>query len=206
MTIPIFDTGVPERFSDALATTQPELLNNFISLYQAFLKNHVAISETGAGNHTIIELLEQGGDPQTGLNDISFYSKNVEGQTDQVFVRMSSNGTAYQLSNYQLYSMPHPTDQQNYFTILPGKLLVYFGYFNTLPDNILLLNPPIAKNIVSVDFCPHGFGANLKPTVEIIKDKNAEITKLKVADATLGNTTVPNGKPPGCYYMVVANI
>lgn len=209
MTTPIFDPGVPERFSDALATSQPEILNNFISLYQAFLKNHVPISDTGEGNHTIIELLEKEAGPQVDFNEISFYCKNVEGQTDQVFVRFSNNGTEFQLTNYQIYSLQKPTNQDAYFTFLPGKLLVYFGYFLTLPNNILNLNPPIAKNIISVDVCPVIFSpftpaATDKPIVNLIKNTDGIINQLTFINNNLNK--LGSTAPPSCYYMVVANI
>lgn len=145
MTTPIYDPSVPERPSDSYATSQPEFLANFISLYQAFLKNHEPISGTNQGVHTILELLQQTGDAQTDLNEISFYSKNVDGQTAQVFVRINNNGTAYQLTNYQIYSLNQIANQTSYFTVLPGKFLVYFGFFTSLTNNILNLNPPIAK-------------------------------------------------------------
>lgn len=204
MTTPIYDPGVPERPSDSYSTSQPEFLANFISLYQAFLKNHQPISGTNQGVHTILELLQQTGDAQTDLNEISFYSKNVDGQTAQVFVRINNNGTAYQLTNYQIYSLNQVANQTSYFTVLPGKFLVYFGSFTSLTNNILNLNPPIAKNIVGLDFTPIGTTPNYKPVVNPIKEANGEINKLQVTSANLRNTGL--GTAPACYYFVVVNI
>jgi hypothetical protein len=197
-----FDPNVPENPSDSLATTQPEFLTNFLSLYNTFLVNHVALDAGAtAGHHTIIELVEQENPLQTGVSEISVYTKEVAGQTDQVFLRYQGNGQEIQLTNYQLYSLNQPVGQTAFFTFLPGKILVYFGSFTTLPNNVLSLFPAIAKKIISVSFCPIGNTPTFKPKIVLQQPSSGFFTGINVTAGVFFNQA-----PPASYYIVMANI
>ena len=201
MGIPIlYNPNVPENPSDFLATSQLDILNDFTSIFNIFLKNHSALNSATAGNHTNIQLLDLENDPQTGVNEISLYAKKIEGQTDQLFLRYSGNTQELPVTNYQIYSLlPTPT-QRSFFTFLPGGIIAYFGDFTTLVNNTLNLLPPLAKKIITVSFCPSSVSPGFKPAVNIVQPSNEFYTAIKV-----NSNSVINGTPPACYYLVLAN-
>jgi hypothetical protein len=198
---PIYNPNVPENFSDTLADSQPEFLDNFLKLYNTFMVNHVALDGGAtAGNHTIVQLLEQGQAIQTDLNEISVYTKDVAGQTDQIFLRYQGNGQEFQLTNYQIYSI-NPT---TFFTFLPGKILVYFGSFTSLPNNTLNLFPAIAKKIITMSFCAISPLANFqsgKSKIVLQQPSNGFFTALNVTSSFFFQQAAPPS-----YYIVLANI
>lgn len=203
---PPFDPNVPENFSDPLATSQPELQNNFFQMYEIFKKNHIEINDTIApGIHKYVELLEQENSPQTDIGEISIYSKDVEGQTNQIFLKFQG-GQEIQLTTYQIYSILATNKQSYFFSFLPGNVLIYFGekIAGGNPGNITLL-PPVAKNIISAMVCPQFNGtSNLNKFPE-----KANLTLIKNTDGiiTTISTRYPNNtSTPNSFYCVMANI
>jgi hypothetical protein len=201
---PPFDSNVPADPSDALATSQPQLLNNFLTMFNAFQVNHVPLNAAAnAGNHTIIQLLEQDNDFQTGVGEISVYVKKVENQTDQVFLGYQGNGQVIQYTNYQIYSIPPTNNQTSFFTFLPGGVIVYFGavgLFNNANNNILNLNPPIAKHIITVDVVTIGVTPNGKYPVSLIETPNGIFNQIKIGKFFIPFPIL------ACNYLVMANV
>ncbi len=171
---PTYDPNVPENPSDSLASTQPEFLNNFLQLYNSFKTNHVPLdASSSAGNHTIVELTEQENTFQTDINEITVYSKDVSGQTDQLFLRYQGNGQEIQVTNYQIYPINTTNPPTQFFTFLPGKLIVYFGSVTpTGTSYVLNLTPPVAFNILSIDSCGIGTVPDIKSPVSLNAPEN----------------------------------
>lgn len=173
------NTPLPD---DKLAASQTDFLNNFSDLYNAFRVNHVALDGGAtAGNHTKIELLEQPKGFQTNIGEISVYTKDVEGQTDQIFLKYE-NGQEFQFTNYQIYKPVDVAWKISYFTFLPGKILVYFGTFKPskypptgFGDPAITLEPNIAKNIMSFNICSVGSTPNVTPSVSLINNLDPSI-------------------------------
>jgi len=211
MTTPdLYDPNVPEFPSDSLKTSQPQFLTNFSQLFEIFAKNHVPINSVpNAGKHTIVQLFEQLSSPQTDSGEITVYTKNIEGQTDQVFIRFQGNGTEVQFTNYQIYSV----DDLNFFTFLPGGIILYFGSLpnpnapgNPTPlpvtEFIIDLVPPIAKVIASISFCPMTV-QNLivnKSQTSLLPAQNGYFSRISVRNAVAGLNVIPS------YYIVVGII
>lgn len=197
---PIYDPKVPKQPTDSLATSQPDLMANFQSLFNIFGNNHVSLDAGAtAGNHTIIQLIELDNVPQTSPTEISIYVNKVEGQTDQVFLQYGGNGQEVQMTNYQIYSLTG-TSPNSYFTFLPGKMIAYFGSFVKLPNNQLILQPGVAIHIISMAFCPIGTISNFKPKVTLQQPSNEFYTTINVFAAAGINVPAPS-----CYYFVLAN-
>jgi hypothetical protein len=178
-TTPIYNPNVPQR-KDNFSSSQGDFLSNFMSIYNAFKINHVALdSSSNAGNHTIIQLKEQDANApfQTDVGEISIYCKPVENQGDQVFLRYQGNQNEFQLSAYQIFAPPVIDNdsivQTPFFTYLPGRVLLYFGTIECTLSNAatpLRLRPPIATNIISVNLSVEGTitnQRNLPPWVTI---------------------------------------
>jgi hypothetical protein len=220
--IPTFNPNVPLR-KDKFNSSQLDFLTNFMTLYTAFSANHVALDATSnAGNHNVIQLLEQptGSTFQTDLGEISIYCKapsNTEGvsldQGDQIFLKYQGNQPEFQLSAYQIFAPPIITGggitQTPFFTFLPGKVLLYFGTIKCSLQGLgstnapLYLRPPIATNIITMNFCLQGNNAGYPPMVSI-KTANGngfyEVLYLQSTDLqpTPANQTF--------FYVVLANI
>jgi hypothetical protein len=205
---PIYNPNVPQNPDRNLAETQPEFLANFQSLFDQFAANHVPLNETNVGNHTNVQMLPQPKDLQTGASELNIYTKQVEGQTTEVFLRYAGNGDPIQLTAYQIYRVPTVATQVSYFTFLPGNLLIYFGSFTTLPGNKLILTPPICTKVVSVSFCQKTSATLFpKPFVEIIQPEEGFVEGMFVQSAQLFPGIPPERaatKPS--YYIVVGNI
>lgn len=186
MSTPTYDADQP-RPTDTYSDSQPSFLDNFKSLYNTFLVNHLPLDATsGAGNHKIVQLIELGVGPQTGINDIAFYVKKVDNQTDQLFMRYPGDGTEVQLSGYQIYTL----ENNQYFTFIPGGGIIYFGeVLIGRIDQTLSLQPAICKNIVTCNFCLKGTIATQKPFVDPIKNQQGKINEIKINTA-VGNTAL----------------
>lgn len=200
-----FDPLVPQEFSDSLAETQLPLMNNFFQLFQAFAQNHVSLdASSGAGNHTIIQLSEIPFTtlPQTGVGEISIYSKFAVDQTDQVFLTYQGDGQEIQLTNYQIYTIDPTQPPLRFFTFLPGRVIVYFGTVLTqgLNSYDFILAPSPATNILALSFCPIKNNATIqfKPWANPIATPGG-FTTIRIQSS--------NGSPMSDYfYILVANI
>lgn len=198
--MPVYIPNTPAKPSESLDVTQPAMLANFQAIFKYFSRNHVSLDGGAtAGNHTIVELLRLFNDPQTDFGEISTYTKTVEGQGDQLFLRYQGNGTVFQFSNYQLYPLIQTPEHTQFFTFLPGNILVYFGTFTSLPSNQLTLLPSVAKNIMTVAFCPITTAA-YKPRISLNAPVDGFYKTINVLSA------LSNNKAPPCYYCVLGNL
>ena len=191
MTTPTYDPLVPQFPDDAFSVSQPQFQQNFSTLLAAFVKNHVDLNAaSNAGNHNLVELLERIVPQQTDPGEFSVYTKDVEKQTDQVFMRYQGNGTEFQYTNYQLYSIKGDDKVlKQYFTFLPGKVIIYFGIFLNPGElkNILPLTPPICTKILTVSCVPLGaVQGPRKPQVELVVPVNGIVSKIGLFPSTLG--------------------
>ncbi len=124
---PEYNPGIP-LIETTIAQAQKLFQGNFLTLFDAFGLNHVALDDpTNPGNHNVIQLVELSNSETTLPQEIAIYSKKVDGQTDQLFMRYQGNGKEFQLTEYQIYAIPATSKQESYFTFLPGKIIVYFG-------------------------------------------------------------------------------
>lgn len=193
----LYNPNVPTNLDDYYADSQPQLLNNFTKLFNVFTRNHTNINGANAGFHSKLDFFEQPQGFQTGVGEISVYCKNVDGQTDQIFLRYQGDGQEVQITNYQIYSLQATPQQEAYFTFLPGKVLAYFGKMLIAKGSTIInLNPPVAKNIITVQVTSLGTGANFNSPVEV------NMTNGIATGITLGSVfnTVPQS------YLVLANI
>ncbi len=200
-----YQPNIPLR-SDTIDFTQSDLLNNFKNLYDAFGRNHTALDDpTVAGNHEVIELIPKKDPQTTESNEIAIYSKTVDGQTEQLFMRYPSNGKEFQLTNYQIYGLNQTDFQTSYFSFLPGGIIVYFGKVTPNADGFRLnLNPAICNVITGVNLCPIGTSsANNKlyqSWVNLVPNPEGKIIQI-----ILNNSSILGSTPPPQYYLIFGN-
>ena len=124
---------------------------------------------------------------------------------------MKYQGTTeeFQFSCYQIYSippieLPFSGTQTIYFTFLPGRVLLYFGVNSNgagFVANSITLLPPVAVDVICMDFCTSGTTPALKPIVTLVKENNGIISKINlIAPSSL------TGVPGPIQYLVMAKI
>jgi len=196
-----YDLKVPGA-NDFLAVSQEDFLSNFGQLYNAFVRNHVALdAASSAGNHTNVQLVIQGQGPATNVGELSLYSKSVVNPTqttDNLFLRYQGGnpaGTEVQMTTYQLYNQQNiQPGQFGLFTYLPGGLILYFGVleFSSTSDNSILLSPKITKNVIAANLCASGNVALTCPWL------SEEIKKNGIVEKLIGHAFVP-----GVFYFYI---
>ncbi len=191
MTIPIdpppppYNTQIPES-ETTIANAQTLFQNNFKRLFEAFNMNHVSLDDpTNPGNHNVIQLIELSTAEATQSQEIAIYSKKVDGQTDQLFMRYQGNGKEFQITEYQIYSIVPTSQQEAYFTFLPGKIIVYFGRVFSRNSNSfnIDINPPVTKNVSGLNLCGviDVVGANFsQPNVQLQFPVNGLYNQIKL--------------------------
>jgi len=209
MTAPQYNPNVP-RPADSIATSQPDFLNNFMSLFTAFSTNHVDLEDVLAGKHTIVEMPAQTSNFLSNAGEISVYTRSEDEEGTQVFLKYQGTAEEFQFSCYQIYSVdpiPIPIGgfQTLYFTFLPGRIILYFGTYGAsisrfVPSELTLI-PPVAKEIMTMDFCASGTTPSLKPIVFIPATDDDIISKIILNSASNLSTVTGNSQ-----YMVMAKI
>lgn len=184
------------------AKWQIQFQQNFRKLGAAFSQNHIALDNATSsirGNHTVIEMPDiKNNVPQTSSIEYALYSKIVPEQTAQLYLTFPANTPVVQWTNYQIYELKEP---DTYFTFLPGGILVYFGSFTptSKPFNATFyLNPPIAKNVISIQICTKGTNPQATPSAVMNADQDGIIKSI-----TLGYTFQQLQLPIS--YIVMAN-
>jgi hypothetical protein len=177
---PEYNPNIPEK-STTIAEAQELFKDNFLTLFDAFGVNHIALNDpTNPGNHNVIQLIEQDKSRNTQVDEIAIYSKKVDGQNDQLFMRYPQNGKEFQITEYQIYAI-QPTDKQEaYFTFLPGKIMMYFGRVfshGTKTFNIDI-NPPIKTNISGVNLAGINNPPTFQPNVSLQTPTNGFYTTI----------------------------
>lgn len=210
MSTPQYNPNVP-RPGDSIATSQPDFQKNFLSLFNAFAQNHVDLEDALAGKHTIVELPAQTTAFLSNAGEISTYSRSEDEEGTQVFLKYQGTEEEFQFSCYQIYSvepvpLPFGGTQTIYFTFLPGRVLLYFGVYGAaigrspFTQQITLI-PPVAKEIITMDFCATTTTPSLKPIVTLQVEDNGIISKINLSSASV--LTSVSGFTQ---YMVLAKI
>lgn len=189
-----------------IAESQINFLNNFENLFNAFSVNHIPLNDTTSpGNHSVVELKEQLSGTTTQSQEIAIYSKKVANQTDQIFMRYGTNGKEFQITEWQIYPVNPNGTQQQWFTFLPGGIVVYFGFVIPNKDGFNIdINPSICSNIMGVNLCPIGttsIGNPLFPSNFTFIIVNGKATNIVITNSTTFATV-----PPPQYYLAFGNI
>lgn len=195
---PPYNTQIPVA-STTIAEAQKLFQNNFERLFEAFNTDHVPLDDTtNPGNHSVIRLIELPKEESTQSLEIAIYSKKVEGQTDQLFMRYQGDGDEFQITEYQIYSIVPTDNQEAYFTFLPGGVIVYFGrvvgFGQTQVD--IELNPPLKTNIS---------GVNLGGISTVSQQPN--VVLVAYADGFFRTVRMQSSQPiPDQYYLIFGNL
>lgn len=114
--------------NQTLASSQPEIRNNFLNLNTTIGTNHVKPIDSNVANrgkHNLIHLIQQPAAPATTSTELALYAKNVGGSPN-LFLRKKSSGTEIQLTSNSVT----PVVAANGSTFLPGGLMLQWGTVN----------------------------------------------------------------------------
>jgi hypothetical protein len=202
-----YNSQVPQPKNE-IAQGQTDFLANFSQLFNAFNIDHVSLTDpTNPGNHNVARLNQQDNALTTEVTEIALYSKLVADQTDQLFFRPQQNGDEIQYTNYQIYPLPQIMSggilrQGQFFSFLPGNIIVYFGYvFPNASPFRLQLNPPIARNLFGINLCCFG-ATGLYPSVV----SPIETTPGFFGALNLSQIQPLGAIPPNQYYIVYGSL
>ena len=131
--------------SDARAESQIQILSNYQTLNSVWAVNHVPLTSTDTqGQHNVLTLRNQSGDPTTASNQVALYNKLVS-SIPELFFRPASNGTPIQLTYPSLTNgTPNIIVGTGYTNVIQqsfiaGPFVIYAGYIfneNGLADLI----------------------------------------------------------------------
>ncbi len=211
MSIPTYNPNIPKALQE-LANSQLDMQENFKVLSDAFQVDHVSMTTALiAGNHKVINLLAQGGDIQTAIDEISIYSRATDETADktnknyQLFYKNAA-GVEVQLTALQIYTL---STAGRYFTFLPGNVILYFGTINSGGTSSwsLPLEPVVATTIISVNSFPIGETASTPDFGPACKAVFNDTTKLYQSITFLPATTgTPLGLKTTFSYFVLGNL
>ena len=197
-----YNTQIPDS-DTSIADAQTLFQNNFLRLFEAFNTDHVSLDDaTNPGNHNVVQLVELPVGENTQSQEIAIYSKKVDGQTDQLFMRYPNNGSEFQITEYQIYSIVSTNLQESYFTFLPGKIIVYFGRVFSNNTNVfdITVNPPVTKILAGINVCG--------VTTSLISQPQPNISLIAYSDGffrTIRLTTNPT-KMFDNFYLFFGNL
>jgi len=195
---PTYNPKIPQP-TDSIGGSQNPFLINYNQLATAFAQNHVPLTAaSNAGNHNVVQLVEQPVGLTTLVSEVSLYAKDVVNQADQLYYRYQGNGTEIQYSTYQIYPLPTiPASgtvvQAQYFSWLPGNIIIYFGFFipNSVPFNVFL-NPSVCKTIISVSLGVIGLGAGKYPSnMTLVPNAQGYITQMTLTSSFQNVASLP---------------
>lgn len=168
MTIP-YDPNIPDNLMSFDQWQQP-MLNNFQSLYKAFMANHVAILSEDQGNsedqgkHTNIDMLSNSGDFEINLNEMNIFSQLDEKNISQLFLKFEYNNNPTQYTAGANVNSQSSIDNFIGNTFIPGGFQLLIRKFSigstlTVPTTILLPNHP-SSEIISIIVFPDNTAVN----------------------------------------------
>ncbi len=193
-----YSPSIPQP-SDSIAEGQPDFLTNFSQLFNAFESDHVALNAgSSAGNHSVARLVEQPNPLITAVSELAIYSKDVPNQTDQLFLKYQGNGQEIQYSNYQIFPLPDIEQagvlvQKQFFSFLPGGIIIYFGF--VIPNGTpftLLINPVISTNIFGINLGVLGNNPLQYPSnVALLKTPEGKFNGVSLTPSAISSIISP---------------
>ncbi len=136
-----FNPNIP-NLADFLAISQKQMLSNYQAIYNAFLQNHVSLTnDVNFGMHDQLTLRPQAVDPNTVGGQSAIYNKLVTGQP-QLFFRPNSNQNPIQLTNSNLNTVDTGAPLNTQSSFLAGPFTIYMGYIKNCPvGQVVTLSP-----------------------------------------------------------------
>jgi hypothetical protein len=129
-----YDQNIPQA-TDRISVSQPQILANFLSIFNAFNQNHVDFNSGVSldGKHKFLQMPVQATPPTTNTSEIGLYARTspITADPELVFQR-ENNGDIFEFTS----SGPRTTsNNQVAWTRLPSGILIQWGFMNTTGGN-----------------------------------------------------------------------
>ena len=115
--------------NQTLASSQPEIRNNFLNITDTIGRNHVPPTDPTAANrgkHNIVQLPQQSSGPSTSATEGAIYTKDVGGEPNLFWRRKSNGGELRMTVNHNTVTA------QTGRTFIPGGMMIQWG-LNHIP-------------------------------------------------------------------------
>ena len=118
-----YSSSIPQA-SDPRAQSQGQINSNFQAINSVWAVNHAPLTGTATqGQHDVLTIRPQTGDPTTAANQVALYNKLVS-TIPELFFRPKSNGTPIQLTAGTINAGTGGTQQ----SFIAGPFLIYCGF------------------------------------------------------------------------------
>ena len=119
-----YNQNIPQP-TDRISVSQPQILANFLSIFNAFNLNHVPFNAPGEGKHAFLEMPVQNPVPVTGAGEVGIYCRTSPiTATPQLVFQRPSNGTVIEFTS----AGPNITSQLMIgWARLPSGVLLKWG-------------------------------------------------------------------------------
>ena len=119
-----YNPNIPQP-TDRPSNSQADILTNFQTLNSIFGNNHVPFNaSSNNGKHNVCEFPAQASDPTTVANELALYSKDVAGVLG-LYLKNGDTGSVF-----PLYDPKSGVSPPNFYTVLPGGLVIQGGIVN----------------------------------------------------------------------------
>jgi hypothetical protein len=119
-----YSSSIPNA-SDPRAQSQKQILANFQAINSVWAVNHSSLIGTDEqGQHDVLTMRRQSGDPTTTATQVALYNKLVS-SIPELFFRPASNGTPIQLTSSSISDNTSFPDDE--YTFVAGPFIVYAG-------------------------------------------------------------------------------
>ena len=143
-----FNAAIPQ-VTDPRSQSAIQMRANFQAINAVWNENHININGDPvdgylAGQHTVLTMRSQGGDPATSADEVALYNKLVTG-TPELFYMPNSAQTPIQLTRDSI-----DTDTANAkYSFLAGPFTIYGGFIAN-PTNGQVVNLSPATTLIYV--------------------------------------------------------
>lgn len=167
-----YNTNIPQG-TDPILQSQGQIRPNFQEINRVFSNNHVGINDDFKGQHNVLTMRPQVGDPITSATQVAIYNKLVS-TLPNLFYMPNNTQTPIQLTYPSLNTSSSSNEQYSFVAgpfvvymgkkvnvangqnvvLLPATTLIYVGLtsVNVSGVGLTISNVPIPINIVGNSF------------------------------------------------------
>lgn len=162
-----YQPNVPQA-TDPILQSQGQIRPDFQEINRVFSNNHVGINEDFKGQHNVLTMRPQVGDPTTSATQIALYNKLVS-TLPNLFYMPNNAQTPIQLTYPSLNTSPTSLDQ---YSFVAGPFVVYMGKKTAIADGQLVVLLPattlIYVGLTSVNVTGLGLSSDVPIPMNIV--------------------------------------
>lgn len=135
-----YNPNIPQSTSKR-AISQKQILANYQAIFNTFAENHSALGKETQGQHNVLILRAQSGDPATTATQTALYNKLVT-SVPNLFFRPNNSQTPIQMTYPSISVSTSATSQ---YSFVAGPFIVYGGRVNGVTNGQVI--GPLAPGV-----------------------------------------------------------